>query len=261
MEKYGRKNEYILSSVSHSLQVLDLLMVRDGLRLKDITDILGLDRSSAFKILYTLNYRGFVFKDDHFRYHLGGKLAPCKQISETRHNISEIAKPYIVQLWARTQKTVLLGVLGLDSKLTIASIKTEPNQDSIVGRIGAGMDIHTTGLGKILLAFQEPNFRKTIVEHCRFEKRTEKTITDPQAFLDLLSICEKQKWAASYEENRPGHCDLAAPIFDYSGACVAALSIVSDRSSMDSYRPLYLKHLQDAAHQISELLGYNSYLK
>ena len=173
-----RKEAYLLSSVNHSLKILDLLMVRDGLRLKEISELLELDRTSTYKMLYTLMYRRFVFKDSKARYHLGNKLAPCRQLSESRHQIAEISRPFIVQLWAKTKKTVVLGTLGLDNRLTILSIKLEPQQVSITGRVGADMEIHTSGLGKVLLAFLEPELRETTVSQCSFVRKTENTITD-----------------------------------------------------------------------------------
>ena len=252
-----RKEKYLLSSVNHSLQILDLLMVRDGLKLKDISDVLKLDRSTAFKLLYTLTYRNFVFKDEHARYHLGSKLAPCRHFSESQHRIAEIAWPYILQIWAKTGKTVLLGAIGMDERLVIVSIKIDPGQESIIGRIGASMELYTSGVGKVLLASLPPNIQKSLVERCPFTPKTDYTITDPQAFSACLQECRKQQWAAAFEENHLGHCDLAVPIYEYTGACVAALGIVSDRESMDAFLPLYRKHLQNAANAISEQLGYD----
>ena len=253
-----RKEKYLLSSVNHSLQILDLLMVRDGLRLKDISAILKLDRSTAFKLLYTLTYREFVFKDEHARYHLGSKLAPCKFFSESQHRIAEIAWPYILQIWAKTGKTVLLGVIGMDERLVIVSIKIESGQESIIGRIGASMELYTSGAGKILLASLPPDIQKSLVDRCSFKSKTEYTITDPQEFLVCLQECKNKQWAAAFEENHPGHCDLAVPIYEYTGTCVAALAIVSDRESMDSSLQLYREYLHHAAAAISEQLGYDA---
>ena len=255
----GKKETYLLSSVNHSLQVLELLTVRDGLRLKDISDELGLDRSSAFKLLYTLSYRDFVFKDEHARYHLGSKLAPCRRLSESRHRIAEIAWPYILQLWAKTGKTVLLGAIGADERPVILSIKIESGQESIIGRIGASMELHTTGLGKVLLAYMPPEMQKELAGRCPFVRKTEHTITDPELYLADMETFRKQKWAAAFEENHPNHCDLAVPVFEYTGTCVAGLCIVSDRESMDLFFPLYRKQLQSAAAAISEQLGSDSY--
>ena len=259
-KKQKQRDAYLLSSVDHSLQILDLLMVRDGLRLKEIAELLHLDVSSAFKMLYTLNHRGYVFKDEHNRYHLGNKLAPVRQIAVVRHHIAEVARPYILHLWARTQKTVLLGTLGNDRQLSIVSIRAEKNQSSIVGRPGARMNLHTTGLGKVLLAFQPEDVRNSVLAGYTLIERTAYTITDPDEFGACLETCREQKWAAAYEENHLGHCDLAVPLFDYTGSCVAAIAIVTDAESMEENQPLYLKYLQNAGHAVSDQLGYDTFL-
>ena len=254
-----QKEAYLLSSVNHSLQILELLMVRDNLRLKEISGLLNLDQSSTYKMLYTLCYRGFACKDSHSRYHLGNKLAACRQLSESRHHIAEIANHYILNIYSKTKKTVVLGSLGMDERLLIVSIKEERNQASITGRTGASMNLHTTALGKVLLAFQEQEYLDTFLEHYELVKITGQTVTDSELFLEDLVKCREERWGVTFGENHEDHCDIAAPIFDYTGACVAALAIVCDRESMDLFLPLYLKYLQEATSSISGQLGYSPY--
>ena len=262
MKTKSEKNDaYLLSSVNNALKILELLLVRDNIRLKDITELLGLNRTSVFKMLYTLEHRGFVIKDLHAHYHLGNRLIVYQQLSAHWRKIADLAAPYIFQLYARTKKTVLLGVVGTDDRLQIIEMKAERGQDSIVARVGGAMDNHTSAIGKILLAYQEPEIREAIVGRSRLIKRTEYTITDRKEFLKCLEDCQKRNWAVCYEENHLDHCDIAAPVFDFSATCVAALCIVTDRKSMDEFLPAYRSDLLDAAFRISEQLGYKTYAK
>lgn len=257
MNDFKQKDDiYLLSSVNNSLRILELFAVRDTMSLKDVASALDLDRTSAFKMLYTLCYRGFLYKDEHAQYHLGNKLAPFRQLSETRNRIVDQASASIYQLWAKIHKTIMLGVMNSDEKLLVLYMKTEKNQESIYGRMGASMNIHSTGAGKVLLANLEPGIRESIIERCTLTKLTEHTITDKNEFARCIEETEKIHWGIALEENHLDHCDLAVPIYDYTGICVAVIDIVTDRQSMDENLNYYLEQLQIAGQQISQKLGY-----
>ena len=251
------KGTYLLSSVNNSLRILELFTVRDSLRLKEIADELDLDKTSTFKMLYTLCYRGFLYKDEHARYHLGSKLTGLRQTSEIRSSIVEQASASIYQLRAKTQKTILIGVPGPDDKLTVIYMKTERNQDSIYGRMGATMYLHTTGAGKVLVSEMSNESRNDLINRIDYPKMTEKTITDKEDFAQAVEEAGKQRWGIAVEENREDHCDLAVPFYDYTGTCVGVIDLVTDRASMDKNFNYYLEQLQIAARQISQKLGYS----
>ena len=257
MTNYNKDNDpYLLSSVNNSLRILELFMVRDNLRLKDISEALDLDRTSTFKMLYTLCHRGFLYKDSHACYQLGPRLAPVRKQTEARNHIVNQASSALFQLYAQIQKTVLLCTLGNDGSLLVLYNKTERNQDSIVARIGATMNVHSTGAGKVLTAFMDPEMQKSFIDTYQFTKLTENTIIDAEDFRQNLEDTKKMRWGIAYEENREDHCDLAVPVFDYTGACVAAVAVVTDRASMDENLDYYLLQLQSAAAKISGKLGY-----
>ena len=251
------KGTYLLSSVNNSLRILELFTVRDSLRLKEIADELDLDKTSTFKMLYTLCYRGFLYKDEHARYHLGSKLTGLRQTSEIRSSIVEQASASIYQLRAKTQKTILIGVPGPDDKLTVIYMKTERNQDSIYGRMGATMFLHTTGAGKVLVSEMDEETRHQLIDRMEFPTFTENTISDKDSFIQAVEDAGNQHWGIAIEENREDHCDLAVPFYDYTGSCVGVIDLVTDRSSMDENFTYYLEQLQIAAKQISQKLGYN----
>ena len=66
--------KYIMSSLSNALDILDLLSKRDNIGVMDISKALGISKSSIFKMLYTLEAKGFVRKDHDAKYSLGMKF-------------------------------------------------------------------------------------------------------------------------------------------------------------------------------------------
>ncbi|MFR3758594.1 helix-turn-helix domain-containing protein, partial [Hungatella sp.] len=67
-------NTYILSSVNNALKILDLLSVRDNIGATEIGRLLELDKSTVFKLLYTLEQRDYVLKTESAKYCLGYKF-------------------------------------------------------------------------------------------------------------------------------------------------------------------------------------------
>ena len=256
--KDSDKNKYLLSSVNNSLRIMELFTVRDSLRLKEIAAELDLDKTSTFKMLYTLCYRGFLYKDEHARYHLGSKLTGLRQLSEIRSSIVEQASASIYKLRANTQKTILIGVPGSDDKLTVLYMKTERNQDSIYGRMGATMYLHTTGAGKVLISQMNEENRLSLIDRLEYPRLTENTITDKEVFAQVIADTCEQRWGIAIEENRKDHCDLAVPFYDYTGNCVGVIDLVTDLASMNASFNYYLEQLQIAARQISQKLGCNA---
>ena len=62
MERPSVKRQYLLNSVNNTLKILDLLSVRDSLGVAEISRLLKLDKTSVFKMLYTLEHRDYVIK-------------------------------------------------------------------------------------------------------------------------------------------------------------------------------------------------------
>lgn len=257
----SKNSKYLLSSVNNALKILEILMVRDNISLKELTAITGFDKTSAFKMLYTLQHRGFIEKTGNAKYHLSSRLSSYAETAATRQSITDAAKPFIFQLWASTQQTVTLSVLNSSGRVVIVGIKLEKDRGSIAGRVGAEMDAHTNASGKVLLANLPPDVQSRMVHSIKLKPRTPKTITAPHQLMKLLEEIRGESVVFSTEENWVGHSDMAAPIFDRTGSCIATLGIVFQTAQLDMGRlPFYKQQLQNAAYQLSTQMGYLGYL-
>lgn len=262
MEQDRNKNsKYLLSSVNNALKILEILMVRDNISLKELTLITGFDKTSTFKMLYTLQHRGFIEKTGNAKYKLSKRLSAYAETAATRQNITDAAKPYIFQLWASTQQTATLSVLNSSGKVVLAGIKLEKGHGSIVGRVGAEMDSYTHASGKVLLANLPTDVQTRMVYSLRLIPHTQKTITDPELLLSRLQEIRGEGVVLSSDEHWIGHTDMAAPIFDSTGSCIACLGIVFPTEGLASnHLPFYKQQLQNAAFQLSTKMGYLGYM-
>ena len=127
-------------------------------------------------------------------------------------------------------------------------------------RIGRRNPLHTTAIGKVLLAWRDRSEAEEIISQIEFKRSTDKTILTPEALLAALDEVKEQGFGEDIEEQEEGLRCIAVPVFDRFGVVIAGLSISfpTIRFSEDAKHE-YVKMLHTAARNISEQLGYHDY--
>ena len=253
MEEYRDKN--ILTSVNHTLKVLDLLCVRTDLGVSEISRITGYDKASVYKMLYTLQHRGYVVKDDNAKYNISEKLATNIKPAE-RQSVSDVSAPYLDMLRNVTKETAMLGVLNTNAKVVVLNKEDGLNPDSIKTRLAYELDAYSNSLGKILLSHLDKPFQDALIDMLQLYPLTPNTITDKDVFRKQLEEIRNADYVIQYEENYPGHSDFAAPIFDENGRVIAGISIVGPTNTMKEKQDIFIRHLVDTSETISRMMGY-----
>jgi DNA-binding IclR family transcriptional regulator len=127
--------------------------------------------------------------------------------------------------------------------------------------VGRRAPLHCTALGKVLLAYLSAEERKKILSKKVLPQLTENTITDKRELEKELGKVRGQGFALDREENEKDVCCVAAPIRNYQGEVIAALSISSPIFRIDKNAQNDLKEaLIQTSKKISKRLGYNSKL-
>ena len=249
------KDRNILTSLNHALKIMDLLSVRSNLGVTEISRITGYDKSSVYKMLYTMQYRGYVVKTDDARYALSSKLSVNGGQAMERQNVVDVAGPFMKDLRDLCGETVLLGVLNVNGKVIFTSKEEGLSEDSIRTRTAYELDAYTNAAGKILLANLDEPMQKGILSGIHITYHTPYTVKDEAVLLDQLKTLRGARYAEQYDENYLGHSDLAAPIWDETGRCVATLSIACSTSALLENRDAFLPLLLDASAAISEKIS------
>jgi DNA-binding IclR family transcriptional regulator len=249
-----KRDPNILTSLNHALRVLDLISVRGNLGVSELARVTGYDKSSVYKMLYTLEHRGYVIKTANAHY------IPSKKIvhygTAATGNITDAAIPYMRSLRDECGETVYLGVLNTSGRVITVHKEEGKSPDCIVTRVGYELDVYTIAAGKILLANLDMAMRTSILRTIRFKVYTPQTITSMERLKEELQLLRGAPVAEQYDENYPGHADLASPLFGDDGHCLAVLSIVCHTGTLKQraaeFRPLLIK----AANSISQSMGY-----
>jgi DNA-binding IclR family transcriptional regulator len=123
-------------------------------------------------------------------------------------------------------------------------------------KVGTRAPVHSTAVGKTLLAFQSDEELERIFAH-GLPQSTPNTITDPKALRRELATVRARNYAVDDEESEIGLRAIAAPIRIDSGNVVAAISIAGPVHRMARKALLgWVRELVDAAEAVSQRLGW-----
>ncbi len=248
---------YLLTSLSNALEVMDLLGKHDSLRAVDISNKLNINRSSIFKILYTLKRYKYIRKTSRGRYTLGLKFFVYGSLVKERINIRVFARPFLQKLRDKCNETVHLAILGED--LHVVFLLKESGNASIqmTSREGARMAFYLTALGKVLVAENMDHEMVERVKNYKLKRHTENTITDNDYLLEVLEETRDQGYGEDLEGNEEGLISYAAPIRDALGSTIAAVSISGPSYRMQKDKDSLIEMVKATAEEISRELGYD----
>ena len=126
----------------------------------------------------------------------------------------------------------------------------------MVAGVGRRSPLHSNASGKVLLAHQPDQFIDTYIDR-GLPAYTQATVTSGEALREHIREVRHAGYATCVEEHEASLCSLSVAIRDYSGSCVAALTLAgaSARFNSDTFGPA-LPHLRRSASQIAAELGH-----
>lgn len=253
-EPTGRK---VINSVQRAADILGLFGEHGReLGTTEIGELLGLHKSTAAGLIYTLEQNGLLAQNPRTRkYHLGFRLVELGSLVLHQLDLRQTARPQMEQLGRAVGETVNLGIRdGTD----VVYIERIAGTQSLGMRreIGSRTPLHASALGKALLAWLPALELEQTLRQLPLASRTPRTIVTPEALRADLSATRERGFAIDDEENEIGGRCVAAPITDHTGRVVAALSISSPVSRTPvGALPGRGRAVCDAARATSRLLG------
>jgi len=127
----------------------------------------------------------------------------------------------------------------------------------LYSQIGKRVPVYCTALGKTLLSSISCELKNQILDSIELKPFTKNTIIDRKALELELEKTKEKGWAVDNEEHETGVCCIAAPVLDFTGKVIAAISISGDKSSINyGQNNCFIKLVIDAAKDISKRMGY-----
>lgn len=250
---------YAVSAVSRALEVLEAFRSAEELSLAEISERVGLNKSRVFRLLYTLVEHGYVERNwDGTRYVLGLKL--LERAACVRMDLRELTLPYMRMIHERFNETVNLGILEDEQVIYISTLESS-RPIRMAESMGSRSPVHSTALGKAIIANLADDDLKTLVSRISLLKVTERTITDSKKFDDELRKVRRRGYAVDNRENDAEGCCIGAPILDRRGHALAAISISGPADRVQGNSKEMVELLLSVCGQISEKLGFSEKAK
>ncbi len=240
-------------AVERALNILEAAAQRrDGLTNAEISRKLGIPKSSASYILRTLEKRSYLRREaETGRYRLGLKILSLGGDAQANLDIADVALPFMRILGEKIRMTVHLAVLDQGEAVYIEKVEA-PGFFKVNTWVGRRMFLHSTSVGKCLLAWLPKHDIENIVKQQGMKKRTPKTITSITRLIAELDHVKQSGYAVDDEENSLGARCLGAPIFDAMGNVTAALGASGTLTQTDeASMPRIIEALKEAARRIS----------
>ena len=225
-----------VQSVERALDILEFLSRSEGeLGVGEIGAATGLAPGTAHRLLGTLASRGYIHKNARTRrYGLG--LKSLTLAITTREKLAPLALPFLEALMRASQETANLAILEGNSMMYVEQVSPPSRMLRIFTEPGNRVPLHSSGTGKVLLAYQPPRLIDFIIGRAGLTRQTSTTITDPGQLRSELRKIRRDGYAIDYEEQEEGVRCLAAPVFGTDGEIFAAISLSGPASRLDGRR-------------------------
>lgn len=254
MEK--KKNR--VPAVERALDILEYLIARnEATSIRKLSDSLELPRVSVFRIIKSLEAKGYVLNQGgRGRYILGAKIVSMGSRISTDANLSQVANPFMFELARESGQTVQLGVLFEYQVMYIDQIRTSEALTLVVPS-RTPFAVNTSAGGKVLVAALEDSRLQEFLENTILESNTPRAIVDKEQFrLELMRV-RNQGYAIDDEEFARGIRCIAAPVHNSAGQTIASLGIAGHtRELTDQRLPALRQATLGTAARISRSLGY-----
>lgn len=221
---------------SRLLAVLDCFDVdHRELTLTEIAQRAELPLSTARRLITELTEWGGLERLPSGSYRIGVRLWQVGSLAPQARNLREAALPYMHDLFQATRENVQLAVLDGIQALCIEKI-TGSKAVPTVTHVGGRLPLHTTGVGKIFLAFSPRDLLEAAVAQ-GLDRSTIHSITEPGRLATALERVRHTGLAYSYEEMTLGAISVASPII-HAGRLSGAIGIVTHSgTSLDRLAP------------------------
>ena len=225
---------YSIGAVENALALLVAIAERDVLGLGEAAEIAGVSKSTAYRVLATLEVAGLAERLPESGYRAGVEAIRWASRLLAGLDVRTVALPTLRRLRDETGETVNLALLR-DSSLVYVEILESPAAFRMADVPGSVVPIHATALGKAVAIHLEPQQLATILGPEPYERFTPATPTTWQAFNASLAPTRTTGYGVDMEEVSVGVACVGAAVLD-GGRVVGALSVSAPRARMTDAR-------------------------
>jgi DNA-binding IclR family transcriptional regulator len=251
----GSTARVVVRSVDRALAILEVLEREGWVGVTTLARELGIHKSTAFRLLTTLEQRGLV--EQHVetqKYRLGFALVRLAGAVRAGLDLTRSARPVCEWLSEHTGETVNIAVLEGGEVVNIDQVNLSSSVVS-VDWLGRRSSLHVTSTGKVFLAFLPERLRDDIIR-AGLARLTPYTVTDARVLHEQLAVIRRRGWSVTEQELELGLNAVAAPIQGADGSVLATVCVSGPMFRLTTERLADVGALTaDAGQRISRRLG------
>ncbi|WHH56897.1 IclR family transcriptional regulator [Petroclostridium sp. X23] len=250
--------EKAVQTLDRALDILELLATqKNGMGVTEIGNRVGLHKSTVHRLLNALGERGYVEKNtDVGTYQLGMKVVEISSIHLNSIELKTEAAPYLRKLAAETTQPVHLATFVDGEVIYIEKVETL-NTIRMYSSIGKRVPMHCSAVGKAIMTGMADTEIEQLLKTRDLKQYTAETLSSIGQVIEQVREARKIGWAIDNQEHEEGIRCIAAPIYDYRGEVIAAVSTSGPKSVIAPEKDnMISEYVVKAAKEISKRMGY-----
>ncbi|HEX7973021.1 MAG TPA: IclR family transcriptional regulator [Anaerolineales bacterium] len=217
-------------TLAKALRILDMFSAQQpewGIR--ELGRELGINPTTVYRLVSTLSQAGFLEKNPETQaYSLGPKVVKLAGLYSHVHPITEVARRVFESYADRFVHNFYLGKLSYYEVIYLTVLEGRAPIRVIV-EPGGSTFIHSTALGKVLLAFQSDEYIQNYLNRSPLTRFSNRTIVEPAVLLEQIEQIRRLGYAVNDGEQFEDIGAVAVPLFDPDRKGTLAISLTYPR--------------------------------
>jgi len=225
----------------------------------EISKGLKITPSKTSRIMQSLEGQGFFEKNVVTgKYRLGMGFFELGMVYAFNFPLRKIIRPHIEQMAKELGLTASWAILK-NTKVVVIDRVQNLSIDLFTYRLGLNIPVHSSSIGKVLLAHLPDEEQDKILRSVRMTRFTDATIVEPDVLKESLKTIRERGYATDEGETYKDINCIATPIRDSAGEVIAAINLMDENSRNTSEKIFqFVEYLKEKALFISRQFGYKS---
>ena len=212
-----------IRSVERTFEIIEALQRLDGAGVTELSEHLGIPQSTVHNYLSTLEQEEYAVNDDG-EYRVGIRFLELGAYARNRRKLYDIAKPEVERLAAETGELANLLVEEHGRGTYLQRARGE-QAVQVEAHVGTRVSLHSTALGKAILAHLPASRVDEILELHGLTARTDNTVSSREELSTQLTEVRERGYAFDDEERISGLRCVAAPVLSNDDRVLGAVSV------------------------------------
>lgn len=250
------KAKNAVGSVERTFAIVEAVKEFEGAGVTELANHLGIPKSTVHNYLSTLEQEEYLIKEDD-TYYVGIRFLDFGAHARSRRRIYKIARPEVDRLAEQTGELANLLIEEHGRGIYLHRVGGD-RAVHVEAQVGTRVHLHTTALGKTILAHLPKERVDGIIDRHGLLPSTPQTVTDPAELREELDRIRDQGYAMDDEEKLEGLRCVAAPIMSDDGRVLGAISVAGPMNRLrgDRFREELPNKILEVANVIELNITY-----